>query len=65
LCRTSARRPRSPALLHPGALVELGGVHLRREVDDFAKAMGQKAGRKFTRKIDREALGLSVTESST
>ena len=59
--KVSLRKQRTRRLILWGTLVE----EMIEKDEEFAKNMRQRAGRKFTRKIDREALGLAVTESST
>jgi len=59
--KVSQRKQRTRRLILWGTLVE----EMMANDAELAKTMRQKAGRKLTRKIDREALGLPVTESST
>jgi hypothetical protein len=54
--KTSERKRRTRRLILWGTLVE----EMIEKDEEFAKSMRQRAGRKFTRKIDREALGLLI-----
>ena len=54
--KTTERKRRTRRLILWGTIVE----EMMAADPDFARSMCQRAGRKFTRKIDRGALGLTV-----
>ncbi len=59
--KNADRKRRTRRLILWGTIVE----EMLAADPDFARSMRQRAGRKFTRKIDREALGLSVGEAGS
>ena len=58
---TDSTKQRTQKLILWGTLVE----DMMANDEDFARSTRQRAGRKFTRNIDREALGLSVAEAES
>ena len=54
--KTRDRKRRTRSLILWGTVV----VEMMEKDEEFARSMRQRAARKFTRKIDREALGLTV-----
>ena len=59
--KSSLRKQRTRRLILWGTVVE----EMMEKDDDFARSMRGRAGRKFTRKVDREALGLAVDAETT
>ncbi len=55
------RKMRTRRLILWGTLIE----EMVEKDEEFAKTIRQKAGRKFQRKIDREALGLPIKDAPT
>ncbi len=56
---TAERKKRTRRLILWGTIVE----EMMEKDDDFAQKMKRRADRKFTRKVDREALGLTIRDT--
>ena len=59
--KTAERKRRTRRLILWGTVVE----EMMEKDADFAQKMKRRADRNFTRKIDREALGLTIRDSDT